>query len=141
MSIVITDPEALNRVSHEYDEAEAALTAFVEENAELVAELKRLSDLRNRALNALEEVARNSKMTLGPVRKEKSIQKVDAVLAKRVLGDELFAAIGGRIKQSPELGIDLVRQAVKDGTVSEEKAAQFIIETASFKKPGEYKIP
>lgn len=141
MSIVITDPEAINRVTHEYETAEADLVAFVEENADLVAELKRLADLRNRALNQLEEVARDTKMTLGPVRKEKSIQKVDVSLAKRTLGEELFGQIGGRTKQSLELGIDLVRKAVKDGLVSEEKAALFIVETASFKKPGEYKIP
>lgn len=141
MAITITDPEALNRVTHEFDEADRELTAFVEENQELLEALRALTDRRNRALNALEAVARDTRMSLGPVVMDKRIQKVDPVKARQVLGPDGFAAIGGTIRNVPELTIDRVRQAIKDGTLPKETADSFINETASFKKPGEYKVP
>lgn len=141
MTLAIVDPEALNRVTHEFNEADRELTAFVEENQEVLEPLRALTDRRNRALNALEAVARDSKMSLGPVVLDKKIQKVDPLKARQVLGPDGFAAIGGTIRNVPELTIDRVRQAIKDGTLTKETADSFVNETASFKKPGEYKVP
>lgn len=139
--IDIIDPTANSRAISAYEEAKRNLDAFIQNNHELMEELRHLVNRHNEALQNLEDRARHTGQTLGPVQKKGETCRVDAAKAEQTLGRERFTAIGGEVVSTPQLKIDQLREAVRSGQVSKKDYDEIVKVSTTFTSPRSLEVP
>lgn len=125
-------------------EAEEDYQDYKEAFRDVIEGLRVVAKRRNETLEAADKVVRARKLSTGPFRmRGRPVLKVDADVAAKTLGEEVFRNIGGVYKQVTvlELSREDALRAVATNLITESALRLFAAETVSYDKIPRIEIP